>query len=236
MAAVTGIISAGVALAGVGMSAAQAVKADKEKKKAQASATAAANAFKNIKETNAYSGIQVPTIGTDLASQRMNQQAMAGLGALQGTGAEGVLGGVGQLQEATNAAQLDIAAQQNEAQFNRDLTEAGAQMGIEERRQNREMSLYDAQLTGAQAAAANAQANKNAAITGMVEGSLGALGSVADATSLYKDKSSANKTLSGKKTKNNSSFGFPSEADTGLTGTGSLYDWSSSNNPTNPYN
>lgn len=195
MAAVTGMISAGVALAGVGMSAAQAVKADKEKKKAQAAATAAANAFKNIKETNAYSGIQVPTLGTDLASQRMNQQAMAGLGALQGTGAEGVLGGVGQLQEATNAAQLDIAAQQNEAQFNRDLTEAGAQMGIEERRQNREMNLYDAQLTGSQNAAANAQENKNAAITGIVEGSLGALGSIADATSLYKNKSKGAPTL-----------------------------------------
>jgi hypothetical protein len=189
MAAVTGLISAGVALAGVGMSAAQAVKADKEKKKATAAASAAANAFKNIKETNAYSGIQVPTLGTDLASQRMNQQAMAGLGALQGTGAEGVLGGVGQLQEATNAAQLDIAAQQNDAQYNRDLAEAGAQMGIEERRQEREMNLYDAQLTGAQNAEATAQANKNAAITGMVEGSLGALGSIADATALYKDKS-----------------------------------------------
>jgi hypothetical protein len=188
MAAVTGMISAGVALAGVGMSAAQAVKADKEKKKAQAAATAAANAFKNIKETNAYSGIQVPTLGYDLASQRMNQQAMAGLGSLQGAGAEGVLGGVGQLQEATNAAQLDIAAQQNDAQYNRDLAEAGAQMGIEERRQEREMNLYDAQLTGSQNAAATAQANKNAAITGMVEGSLGALGSVADATSLYKEK------------------------------------------------
>lgn len=195
MAAVTGIISAGVALAGVGMSAAQAVKADKEKKKAQAAATAAANAFKNIKETNAYSDIQVPTLGTDLASQRMNQQAMAGLGALQGAGAEAVLGGVGQLQEATNAAQLDIAAQQNDAQYNRDLAEAGAQMGIEERRQIREMNLYDAQLTGSQNAAANAQANKNAAITGMVEGSLSALGSAADATSLYRDKTKGAPTL-----------------------------------------
>jgi hypothetical protein len=125
----------------------------------------------------------------------MNQQAMAGLGALQGTGAEGVLGGVGQLQEATNAAQLDIAAQQNESQYNRDLAEAGAQMGIEERRQEREKELYDAQLIGAQNAAATAQANKNAAITGMVEGSLGALGSIADATSLYKNKSKGAPTL-----------------------------------------
>lgn len=195
MAAVTGMISAGVALAGVGMSAAQAVKADKEKKKAQAAATAAANAFKNIKETNAYSGIQVPTLGFENASERNAKQAMAGLGALQGTGAEGVLGGVGQLQEASNAAQLDIAAQQNEAQYSRDMAEAGAQMGIEERRQERERQFYDNQITGAQSAAANAQQNKNDAISGMVEGSLGALGSIADATALYKNKSNKPPTL-----------------------------------------
>ena len=195
MAAVTGLISAGVALAGVGMSAAQAVKADKEKKKAQAAATAAANAFKNIKETNSYTGIQVPTLGTRLASEKMNQQAMAGLGSLQGAGAEGVLGGVSSLQEATNNAQLDIAAQQNEAQYNRDLMEAQAQMGIEERKQKRESDFYTDQITGAQTAATQAQLNKNAAITGMVTGGLSALGSVADATSLYKSKKGSSETL-----------------------------------------
>jgi hypothetical protein len=189
MAAATGLITAGVQLAGLGLSAGQAMKADKEKKAAQAKIAEAANAFKNIKEINSYSKIQVPTLAFKNAAERNAQQAMAGLGALQGAGAEGVIGGVGQIQEVSNAAQLDIAAQQNEAQYNRDLAEAGAQMGIEERRQKRESEFYTDQITGAQNAAATAQQNKNDAITGMVESGIGAVGSVADATALYKDKS-----------------------------------------------
>jgi hypothetical protein len=88
MAAATAVISAGVALAGVGLSINQAVQADKERKQAQKAATAAANRMKNIKEENAFKDIEMPTLGFELAQQSADRQMMTGIQTAQGAGAE----------------------------------------------------------------------------------------------------------------------------------------------------
>ena len=188
MAAATAVISAGVALAGVGMSVNQAVQADKERKKAQQAATAAANRMKNIKEENAFKNIEMPTLGFELAQQSADRAMMSGVQSVQGAGAEAVIGALPGMMQVGSEQQLQLAAQANEAQMGLDITKAEAQQGANMRNTmaERELELY--RLEGAQGAAAQAQANKQAGIAGAVQG----LGSAAQyaglSAALYKNK------------------------------------------------
>jgi hypothetical protein len=196
MAAVTAAISAGVALAGVGMNIAQAAKANKDKKAAQGAASAAAAAMKNIKEVNQYAQVQVPTLGFELAQQGIDRSAASALQSAQGAGAEGVVGAAGQIQQAVGASELDLAAQAGDLKLQRDMAQAEAGTGIEQRRALRESDIYSAELTGAQDAAAAAQNAKVAAITGAVEGAGSAvtsLGSMGEAYRQSKSKILKNK-------------------------------------------
>jgi hypothetical protein len=185
MAAITGAV---VALAGMGLSIGQAVKADKDKKKAEQAATVAANKMKSIKETNAFSSVQVPTLGFDLAQQGIDRSAMAALSSAEGAGAEGVLGASGKIMQGVKDAELELSAQAGDVKLRRDLAEAQAGSDIEARRADRENTMYSAQLQGAQADIAQQQANKNAAIQSAVGSAGNALSSGADALALYKGK------------------------------------------------
>jgi hypothetical protein len=188
MAAATAVISAGVALAGVGLSVNQAVQANKDKKKAQGAATAAANRMKNIKEENAFKDIEMPTLGFELAQQSSDRAMMSGIQSVQGAGAEAVIGALPGMMQVGSEQQLQLAAQANEAQMGLDLKKAEAQQMANARNTmaEREMELF--KLEGAQGAAAQAQANINAGISGAVQG----LGSAAQyaglSAALYKNK------------------------------------------------
>jgi len=72
-----------------------------------------------------------------------------------------------------------------EAEYNRNLAQAEAQQGIEARKAEREKELYDAQLTGAQAAARQAEINRQNAIEGAVKSGASALGSFGEAIPLF---------------------------------------------------
>jgi len=176
MAAATAVISAGVALAGVGLSVNQAVQADKERKRAQQAATAAANRMKNIKEENAFKNIELPTLGFELAQQSIDRSMMAGLQSAQGAGAEAVIGAVPGMMQAGAEQQLQLAAMGNEAQMDLALQKAQAQQGVNFREAQAQRDFAESQLKGAQLAAAQAEENKQAAISGAVEG----VGSVVD--------------------------------------------------------
>lgn len=176
MAAATAVISAGVALAGVGLSVNQAVQADKERKKAQQAATAAANRMKGIKEENAFKDIELPTLGFELAQQSIDRSMMAGLQTAQGAGAEAVIGAVPGMMQVGSEQQLQLASMGNEAQMDLALQKAQAQQGVNFREAQAQRDFAESQLIGAQTAAAQAQMNKQQAIQGAVEG----IGSVVD--------------------------------------------------------
>ena len=187
MAVVTSTIAAGVALAGMGMSAAQAIQANKEKKAAAKAATDAAQQIANIKELNPFNQVQVPTLGFELAQQGIDRSAMSALSATQGAGAEGVIGGVGNIMAATGQNELELAAKANEAKYQRDVYEADAQSGINQRKADRTFDLEDSRLTGAQMAQAQAEANKQDAIKGMFESAIAGADVLAGAqTGAYK--------------------------------------------------
>jgi hypothetical protein len=173
--ATTAIIAGGTALAGMGMSIGQAVKANKQAKAAGQAAAAASQQLRGIKEQNAFAQVQVPTLGFEMAQQGIDRSTQAALGAVQGAGAEGVIGGVGQIMGATGEAEMGLAAQAGEAKLQRDMAQAQAGAAIEARRGMRETDIYGAELLSAQEARAAAETAKAAAI----EGAVGSLGSAA---------------------------------------------------------
>lgn len=170
--ATTAIIAGGTALAGMGMSIGQAVKANKQAKAAGQAAAAASQQLRGIKEQNMFAQVQVPTLGFEMAQQGIDRSTQAALGAVQGAGAEGVIGGVGQIMGATGEAEMGLAAQAGEAKLQRDMAQAEAGYGIESRRAEREADIYSTELSGAQAAKTAAENARTEAISGAV-GSLG---------------------------------------------------------------
>lgn len=172
MAAVTSTL---VALGGVGLSAAQAIKANKDMKQAASAADLAKNQLKQIKETNPFKAVQTPMLGFELAQQQQSQREAQMVGALQGTGAEGVLGGIGQLAAAGNEQDMQLAAQANKTQFERDMAQAEAQQGIEARKAERDWMAGIGDIQQQNAIRSQAEANRNAAI----EGAFSSLGTAA---------------------------------------------------------
>lgn len=161
-----GAVTAVVAAAGVGLGVAQAVKQNKLQKQAKEGAAAAANRLRGIKEDNPFSGVQVPTVGNKMAMEQINQTSADAISALQGAGAEGVLGGVSDVNRAVQGAQLDVAAQQDQMKYQRNLAQAGAQTDINARKSQRDYYTEMSALQGAQQAASDAEYNKNQAIMG----------------------------------------------------------------------
>lgn len=184
MAAVTGTI---VALGGLGVSAAQAIGQNKAMKKAEAASLKASQDLKAINEQNAFKQLQVPTLGTQLAQQSQAQREAQAVNMLQGAGAEGVIGGVGQLAMAGGQTDLQNAANLDQMKFERDAMQAQAQQGINSRKQQRDFEIGFGEKQDAEMRRAQAEANRNAAIEGAVGFAGSALTSASKLVPLYKE-------------------------------------------------
>jgi ribosomal protein S13 len=187
MAAVTSTL---VALGGVGLSAAQAIKANKDMKKASSQYDLAQANLKKIKEINQFKSVQVPKLGFELAQQGQDQQSQQAIAALQGTGAEGVIGGIGQLVGAGNEAYLQQAAMANKAESDIALETAAAGQGIEARRAEREYNIGINDAMDASMRRAQSESNRNQAI-GSAFSALGtAVGGIDKMVGLYGNQKS----------------------------------------------
>ena len=191
MAAVTSALSIAGGVSGLAMNIAQAQQAKKAREDARKAAKMASDALKGVKEQDAFAQVQVPTLGYELAQQSMDRSTKGAMEAARGAGAEGVIGAIPGILQAGNEAALNLSAQAGEAAFNRDLYQAQNKAGIEQRKALRESEIYANELTGAQQAAADAQATRNAAITGAVETGIGLAGDIYGATNLYKKQNKA---------------------------------------------
>jgi hypothetical protein len=172
MAAVTSTL---VALGGVGLSAAQAIKANKDMKQAASAVDLAKNQLKQIKETNPFKAVQTPMLGFELAQQQQSQREAQMVGALEGAGAEGIIGGIGQVAQAGNEQDMALAAQANQTQFQRDMAQAEAESGIEARKAERDWMAGIGDIQMQNAIRAQSEKNRNAAI----EGAFSSLGTAA---------------------------------------------------------
>ena len=164
MAAVTSTI---VALGGLGLSAAQAIKANKDMKIAGKASQDASNQLKGIKEQNAFKNVQVPTLGFDLAQQAGAQSDAQALSTIESAGAAGVIGATGQLAQVGLKRDLELAASAEKAQYSRDLEQANAEQGIEARRGEREFGIGMGEKKDAELRRAEAAKRRTAAINSM---------------------------------------------------------------------
>ena len=149
MAATTSLIIAGASAAAKG---AQAVAANKRRKESDLTAKSAASKLRNISETDYSAGLQVPTMGYDLAQEGVQQQVATGVEALQGAGAAGVIGGLPTLTQQSNQANLELGADLQNQEYQRDLMRAQTRQNIEQRKNEREYDIFSGELMGAQAA------------------------------------------------------------------------------------
>jgi len=159
MAAVTSTL---VALGGIGVSAAQAIKSQSQMKEATQASNLAKQQLKQIKETNPFKALQVPTLGLDMAKQQQSQRETQMIGALQGLGAEGVIGGIGNIAAAGNEQDMALAAQANQAQYGRDVAQAEAELGIGARKAERDWMAGIGEIQQQNAIRAQAQKDRNA--------------------------------------------------------------------------
>jgi hypothetical protein len=191
MPAVTSIIAA----AGAAASAGQAIAANQRRKKDEAAAKEAASRLSGLKETDYSAGLQVPTMGYDLAQQGIQQQEASGIQALKESGAAGVIGGIPSMNQATNEAQLQLAADLNQEQYNRDLYRTQNRQGIEGRRMERQYDIGMGQLQGAQASALQNRELVNQGVEGAFSGLTSMGESIAKNQDLYKRTPNENVSL-----------------------------------------
>lgn len=220
------VATAAIAAAGLGMSAAKYIKQNKAEKDAAKAASAASSEIANIKEQNPFSQVQVPTLGFDLAQQGLDRYTASALSASQAAGAEGVIGSAGNIVAAQNAQELDLAAQADQAKYQRDANQAAAQYEINARKSVRDSQLGIMKLTGAQQAQADAQAQQSEAIGEMFGSATDALGYGSQGVDLYKNKKK-------KGTGQANSNPFNDDGFTGITDSNGAYNWASLNNPPN---
>jgi hypothetical protein len=185
MAAVTSTL---VALGGIGVSAAQAIKSQSQMKEATQASNLAKQQLKQIKETNPFKALQVPTLGLEMAQQQQSQREAQMVGALQGVGAEGVIGGIGNIAAAGNEQDMALAAQANQAQYGRDVAQAEAELGIGARKAERDFTVGLGEVQQQNAIRAQAQKDRNAAITGALGSAADMATSLDDIIGLYRNK------------------------------------------------
>jgi hypothetical protein len=187
MAAVTSVISAGVALAGVGMSAYQLSESQKTKKNAQQDATNALNNYGNIKEQDVFSGLQVPTMGAELQQQSADRSTAQALQMVSGT-PEMAIGATPGLVQANMEQTRQIGGDLDALRYQRDLDQTRNRARIEGGRVGRQEEVINAQLSNAQMAGRQADLNKQAGISGMFAGATNTLNAMDKLVPLYSNK------------------------------------------------
>lgn len=131
MAAATSIAMGGIGLLGSGY---QAIKGAKDARDAK-------NALENYQRqelSNVAEGLQVSTLGADLQREEQARLAATQVGALQGAGARGVLGGLGRVEAGNQMTSRQIAADLDEQQKQIDQMRAQDEANIRSMQETRE--------------------------------------------------------------------------------------------------
>jgi hypothetical protein len=164
-------IGLGVAAAG---SAYQIYQGEQAKNEAAKAAQTAQDQLTKVTEANQFQDLQIPTLGLDMAQENIQARQQGEIQALQDIGAAGVLGGLTASSENARKQDLELAAQAQDAQYQRDLMVRQNAQQLESNRVQRESGLLGSQLAGAQAARAEGQNLMNAGISGLASAGLNA--------------------------------------------------------------
>jgi len=186
-----GLISAGVQIAGLGMSAIQAIQENRRMAEAKASTNAALNAAQNLTEQNAFKATKAADVSS-YQEGKIAQNLTQGVDTLAQTGAEGAIGGTANALQAANDANLQATQAQGQANYERDLMVAGEQNRINSDAIKRQFDIYGFKAGQGAADYTDSSLAKTNAISGMASQGAGAIAALqADfdpATGQYKDK------------------------------------------------
>lgn len=161
---------------GAGLQGVQAFQAQKRMKSAEQASQKAMNELKQIKEINPFKAVQVPTMGAQLQQEALARATAGGLQAAQSAGAEGVIGGVGNIMGASTDTSRQIASGLQQAEYQRNLAQAGQEAAIGQRAADREFKIGTTEAKGEQQRRAEQAALRDAAITGIGGSLAGAAG------------------------------------------------------------
>lgn len=161
-------IGAAIGLASAVASGVSAIMGNQKQRQAEKAAERYANELDRLKEENPFKTVQAPDISS-LQSQQAAREGMQAQQALQGMGPEGAAQ-IANLHQAGIQNQADIAQKQGMVNYERDVTEATAQKEINAREVTRKSDMLTSRIEGAQTAAANANDQKNAGISGIFSG------------------------------------------------------------------
>lgn len=187
MAAVTSVISAGVALAGTGMSMYQLAQSEQDKKKAESAANSAMSNYANIKEQDMFSGLQVPTMGAELQQQSADRATSQALQMVSGT-PEMAIGATPGLVQANMEQTREIGADLDAMKYQRDLDQTKNRARIELGRTGRMEDYYSSQLDRANTDRQQAQLDRAAGIKGIFDGATDSLVGIDKLIELYPNK------------------------------------------------
>ena len=191
MAALTSTI---IAATGAALGAYQFFEGQQQSNDAAAAAARIAAQQRALAETDKMANVQVPQLGYQLAQQAEAQRNISQIQALQGAGAQAVLGGVPQLAQQGQQEDLQLRAAIDQQKYQRDMQVAQQEQAIEARRVDRQNEQLGLQLHGAQLASAQGQANMNAGLSGIMS-SLGTAGNLyLQQKSLYPQQDNNQKT------------------------------------------
>lgn len=162
-------VATAVALGTAALSAYQMIQGAQQERMANQAAESSARAIAQLKNVNQLKGLQVPTLGTELAQQNIQQQQQQNVQALKEQGPAGVLGGLPAVAEATRKENLGLAAQANEMQYQRDLAVAQQEQQVQNQNIDRQAQLESMRLQGAQQGAAQGRQNFMAGLGGIAQ-------------------------------------------------------------------
>lgn len=134
---------------GAGVSAYSAYDASKKKKEAK-------KALENLptpETSNVADGLTVSTRGADLRTQEAGRTSASAIDALRGSGARGVIAGVGAVQAQNDLTAQSVGANLDEQQKNIDMIKANDNVriqGVNENRYNNDVSALSSQYNSAQ--------------------------------------------------------------------------------------
>lgn len=168
MAAATALAISAAAAGGI-----QAIAGNIQKNKAEKAANRAMAEQRALIEqgvVNQYAGLQAPTEAFDLAEEQTQRAVTEATVAAQEAGAEGVIGGVGNIIQAQQQAGLQTAAQRAQAEFDVDKMKAAEQARIDQMKYQGLVGLSQQELMGAQAAAAEGRQGMMAGLEGITSG------------------------------------------------------------------
>ena len=172
-----------LAISSAAIGAGQMIMGAQQQKKGQIAADKAMAEQRALIEqgvVNQYAGLQAPTEAFDLAEEQTQRAVTEATVAVQEAGAEGVIGGVGNIVQAQQQAGLQTAAQRAQAEFDVDKMKAAEQARIDQMKYQGLVGLSQQELMGAQAASAEGRQGIMAGLGGIASGLAAAPGAVKD--------------------------------------------------------